>query len=148
MKTEVKYRTFDDLLDSVRLDLRVQDAEGFIEPQALIKVARNINYELGLKVNPNREKLIEINKGKGKLPLDFYVLNFAVLCEGKKVWDTPGATFAVVRENLLKYKIHELESMVEKHRLPTYLKTVSLAAGTNEITHNLGTMDIIEQLLS
>jgi hypothetical protein len=146
MKTEVKYRTFDDLLDSVRLDLRVQDAEGMIEPQALIKVARNINYELGLRVNPNREKLLEVHKGKAKLPLDFYVLNFGVLCEGKKTWDTPGATFAVVRENLLKYKIHELEQMVEQHRLPTYLKTVSIAAGTNEILHNLGTMDVIVQL--
>jgi hypothetical protein len=146
MLTEVKYRTFDDLLDSVRLDLHVQDAEGMIEPQALIKVARNVNYDLGLKVNPNREKLIEIHKGKAKLPLDFNVLNFAVLCEGKKVWDTPGATFAVVRENLLKYKIHELEQMVEQHRLPTFMKTISLAAGDNVILHNLQTTDIVVQL--
>ncbi len=79
MLTEIQYRTFDDLLDSVKIDLRSLDLEGLIDPQQLIKVALKVNYELGLKVNPSRSKALEVHKGKAKLPEDFYVLNFALL---------------------------------------------------------------------
>ena len=146
MLTEVKYRTFDELLDSVRIDLHVQDAEGFIEAQQLIKVARNVNYELGLKVNPNREKLIELQRGKAKLTLDFYVLNFAVICQGKKSWDHGVDTDNKIRENLLIAKINELEDMVAQKNLPTFTVTQTVNDGNTIINHNLGTTDIIVQL--
>lgn len=146
MLTEVKYRTFDELLDSVRIDMYVQDAEGFIEPQQLIKVARNVNYDLGLKVNASREKLIELHRGKAKLPLDFYVLNFAVICKGKKSWDLGIETDAKIREDLLISKINELEDLVAQKNLPTYTVTQTVLEGNNIICHDLGTTDVIVQL--
>ena len=38
MLTEVEYRTFDELLDSVKIDLPTIDLENSIEPQQLIKL--------------------------------------------------------------------------------------------------------------
>jgi hypothetical protein len=146
MLTEVKYRTFDELLDSIRIDMHLHEAEGFIEPQQLIKVARNVNYELGLKVNPSREKLIELHRGKAKLPLDFYVLNFAVICQGKKSWDAAMETDSKIREDLLIAKINELEDMVAQKNLPTYSVTQTINDGNTIINHNLGTTDVIVQL--
>ena len=49
--TESQYRTFDDLLDSVKIDLYTWDLEGLISPQQLIKVAIRVNYDLGLRIN-------------------------------------------------------------------------------------------------
>ena len=49
---ELKYRTFDELLDSVKSDLKTYDLSGAIEPETLIKVADRISYELGLKISP------------------------------------------------------------------------------------------------
>lgn len=146
MLTEVKYRTFDELLDSVRMDMHVQDAEGLIEPQQLIKVARQVNYDLGLKVNPHREKLIEVMRGKAKLPLDFYVLNFAVLCEGRKNWTMSPETELLVKQTAFLQKINELEDLIAEHRLPSFAKTFNLNAGQNIIVHNLQTTDVIVQL--
>ena len=80
MKTELQYRTFDDLVNSVRSDFYTYDQDNFINPQELIRVAIKINYELGLKINPSRGKLIDVHNGLGKLPADFYVMNFAMLC--------------------------------------------------------------------
>ena len=49
MSISHKYRTFDELLESVRVDFSTYDLEGMIEPQQLIKVAIRVNYDLGLK---------------------------------------------------------------------------------------------------
>ena len=38
MKAELKYRSFDELLDSVKIDIRTFDLEGMIDNQTLIKV--------------------------------------------------------------------------------------------------------------
>jgi len=80
MKTELQYRTFDDLMNSVRSDLYTFDQDNFLNPQELLKIAIKVNYELGLKINPSRGKIIEVHNGKGKLPADFYVMNFGMLC--------------------------------------------------------------------
>lgn len=76
---ELKYRTFDSLLSSVSSDLRVFSEEGMIEPAWLIKVARRVNYDLGLRIYQTKETIIDIENGYGKLPEDFYVLDFALL---------------------------------------------------------------------
>jgi hypothetical protein len=80
MSTELKYKTFDELLSDVLIDFSTYNLEGMIEPAQLIKIAQKVNYDLGLKLNKTKEKVIEINKGKAKLPEDFYVLNFAFVC--------------------------------------------------------------------
>jgi len=80
MKTELKYRTFDDLLAEVAIDFHVYNNEGMIEPAQLIKVAQKINYDLGIRIHKTKERILEIEHGKAKLPDDFYVMNYATLC--------------------------------------------------------------------
>ena len=80
MKTELKYRTFDDLLNEVGIDLTVMSNEGMMRPEQLIKIAQKVNYDLGLRIHSTKSKLIEINNGKAKLPDDFYTLNYALIC--------------------------------------------------------------------
>lgn len=77
--TELKYQTFDDLLNQVLVDLRILDEEGMIEPAQLIKIVQRVNYDLGLRINQTKETIIEVNNHVAKLPEDFYVLNFAML---------------------------------------------------------------------
>lgn len=80
MKTEPKYRTFDELLNEVATDFVQYNNEGMIEPGQLIKVAQRVNYDLGLRINMTKEKMLDIEKSKTRLPDDFYVLNYAMLC--------------------------------------------------------------------
>lgn len=85
MKTELRYRTFDQLLGEVSTDFKMYNNEGLIEPAELIKVAQRVNYDLGLRIHKTKETILEIEKGKAKLPGDFYVLNTAVLCGKFKI---------------------------------------------------------------
>lgn len=80
MKTEIKYRTFDQLLGEVITDFAMYNTEGMIDPAQFIKVAQRVNYDLGLRIHGNKEKVLEIQNKKTKLPDDFYVLNYAKLC--------------------------------------------------------------------
>lgn len=79
-KTDLKYKTFQQLLDEVAVDFNTYDLEGMIDPAQLIKVAQRVTYELGLRLYKPKDDILEINKGKARLPLDFYVLNYANLC--------------------------------------------------------------------
>jgi hypothetical protein len=76
----LKYRTFDQLLEDVSIDLNTFALENMIEPQQLIKVARKLNYDLGLRANQTREVILEVCHGRVKLPDNFYVFNFALIC--------------------------------------------------------------------
>lgn len=88
MKTELQYRTFDQLMDEVSADFTTYSIEGMIEPGQLIKVAQRVNYDLGLRIHGTKEKMLDIEKNKTRLPLDFYVLNYAMLC-GKYTVQVP-----------------------------------------------------------
>ena len=85
MKTELKYRTFDELLYEVNTDFVMYNNEGLIEPAQLIKVAQRVNYDLGLRIHGTKEKMLEIENKKVRLPNDFYVLNYAYLAGQYKV---------------------------------------------------------------
>ena len=76
----LKYRTFDQLLEDVTVDLNTFALENMIEPQQLIKLTKKINYDLGLRINQTKEILLEVCHGKVKLPDDFYTFNFAFIC--------------------------------------------------------------------
>jgi hypothetical protein len=76
----LKYRTFDQLLDDVRVDFQNMALESMIEPQQMIKVAKRVSYDLGLRIFMTKETVLEVEKGRVKLPDDFYTLNFALLC--------------------------------------------------------------------
>ena len=76
----LKYRTFDSLLEDVKTDLRSFTTEGNIEPAQLIKVAMRVNYDLGLRIYKTKEKMLNVENGRVRLPEDFYVMNFALVC--------------------------------------------------------------------
>jgi len=76
----LKYRTYDQLLDDVMVDFQVYALENMIDPQTLIKVVRRVNYDLGLRINQQKEVILEVEHGKVKLPDDFYTFNFAFIC--------------------------------------------------------------------
>lgn len=76
----LKYRTFDELLHDVMVDLSTFSLENMIEPQQLIKLVKKINYDLGLRINQTRETILDVCHGKVKLPDDFYTFNFASIC--------------------------------------------------------------------
>lgn len=80
MKTEIKYRTFDELISEVSTDFTIYNNEGLIEPAQLIKVAQRVNYDLGLRINGTKNTMLTIEKNKIRLPDDFYVANYAHLC--------------------------------------------------------------------
>lgn len=88
MKTELKYKTFDDLLNEVGADFYQLNNEGLIEPGVLLKVAQRVNYDLGLRIHGTKEKVLEVANKKVKLPDDFYVLNYAYIC-GQYTVTTP-----------------------------------------------------------
>jgi len=76
----LKYRTFDQLLADVQSDFKKYQLQNMIDPQDMIKVTKRVNYDLGLRINKTKEVILEVEKGKVKLPNDFYVLNFALSC--------------------------------------------------------------------
>ena len=76
----LKYRTFDQLLEDVTIDLNTFALENMIEPQQLIKLAKKLNYDLGLRINQQKEIILDINHGKVKLPDDFYTFNYGLIC--------------------------------------------------------------------
>ncbi len=85
MNTEIKYKTFDQLLDEVAVDFTMYNNEGMMEPGQLIKVAQRVNYDLGLRIHKTKDVLLDVEKRKAKLPDDFYVLNYAFLTGKYKV---------------------------------------------------------------
>jgi hypothetical protein len=81
----LRYRTFDQLMDEVKVDFQNYNLENFIEPHTLIKVAKRVNYDLGLRIFQTKEAVLELEGGRVKLPDDFYVLNFALICDEREV---------------------------------------------------------------
>ena len=77
----IKYRTFDQLLSDVQVDFQNLSLENMIEPQQLIKVAKRVTYDLGLRIMMTKQAVLEICKSSVRLPDDFYVLNYALVCD-------------------------------------------------------------------
>ena len=76
----LKYRSFQQALDDVMVDFRNLNLENKIEPAQMIRVVMRVNYDLGLRINQTKEAVLNIEHGRAKLPDDFYVMNFALLC--------------------------------------------------------------------
>jgi len=72
----LKYKTFDQLLAEVRSDLDSYNVEGLIKPESLLKVAKKINYSLGLRIHKTKNIVLNVEKGRAKLPNDFNILNY------------------------------------------------------------------------
>ena len=76
----LKYRSFDELLADASNDFKKYQLEDLIDAGDLIKVARRVTYDLGLRIYKTKERVLEVHKGRVRLPNDFYVLNFAMAC--------------------------------------------------------------------
>jgi hypothetical protein len=101
----LKYRTFDQILEDVRIDFPKLDAENMIEPQQLIKVVKRVNYDLGLRIFSTKEKVLEVERGRVRLPEDFYVMNFALVCGQHTVRTVlPQGTHVEERQIIPEYK--------------------------------------------
>lgn len=76
----LKYRKFDSLISDIQVDFQNMSLENMIEPQQMIKVAKRVSYDLGLRIMMTKETILEVEKGRVRLPDDFYVLNYGLLC--------------------------------------------------------------------
>tara|TARA_R110001592_G_scaffold191618_1_gene438058 strand:- start:951 stop:1910 length:960 start_codon:yes stop_codon:yes gene_type:complete len=76
-KAFLEYRTYEQLLSEIQSDFKSLYLRDYINPQEFIKVAKRCNYELGLKIFKTKEIVLDVEKGKAKLPNNFNVLNFA-----------------------------------------------------------------------
>jgi hypothetical protein len=141
MFAEPQYQTFDQLLDSVRVDFKTYDLENAFDPQQLIKMVIKINYELGLKINPSRSKIIEVRKGRARLPLDFSVLNFALVCQERYAHTAPQDDKSY-HEGLLE-GIVTAQRLLEDNHVNQFVTTLDIVPGNNTVPHNLNTKDFI-----
>ena len=89
MSVSHKYKTFDQLLEEVKIDFRSYNLEGHIEPQQLIKVVQRVNYDLGLRIQRTYDAVLDVENKKAQLPSNFHVLNFGSICGEYKVSNTP-----------------------------------------------------------
>ena len=146
MKTEIKYRSFDELLASVQVDFDGFNLDGYTDPQKLIKVAMRVNRHLGLRINPSKQKCLEVCDGKVRLPDDFHVLNFALVAEDRhrQVLTKTDKTYT---EQLLE-DILSVEMLNSQKRISQYTTVVDLEPGLTVIEHNLNTKDMVVQIIT
>jgi hypothetical protein len=137
MKTELQYRTFDDLMNSVRSDLYTLDQDNFLNPQELLKIAIKVNYELGLKINPSRGKMIDVKNGRAKLPADFYVMNFAMLC------GVGNDTYTSCVSSQVQTMYDQMLKLAEITNARPLIQVADLSVGDNIVTHNLASTNIV-----
>jgi len=76
----LRYRTFSELMASVSSDLDVYADNLMIDDSKLIKVVRKVNADLGLRINSEKETVVDIVNHKAILPSDFQYLQLALLC--------------------------------------------------------------------
>jgi hypothetical protein len=81
----IKYKTFDSLLASVESDLNVYADQGYIERANFIKDVRRVNADLGLKLNSEKETILDVKNYKSCVPDDFMYLQAAIACHITKV---------------------------------------------------------------
>jgi len=144
--TEPKYRTFDELMDSVKLDLYSWDLEGLLNPQQLIKVAMRVNYDLGLRINMQKSRVIDIQKGKGKVPEDMDVLNFALVCEDRLVSEIPSYN-KTYSEGILEGVVLA-QNFLEPRFVNQSVIYSDITQGINLINHNLHTLNVVVQVFN
>jgi hypothetical protein len=60
--------------------MKMFNLEGMVDPQELIKVAQYVNKDLSVKIHSVRQVVLDVNKGRTRLPNDFHMLNFAIIC--------------------------------------------------------------------
>lgn len=152
MNKETQYRTLDELLDSVTIDLKGIDWENMVEPIELIKVAERINAELGVSVSPRIDRCLDLKNGVAKLPTGFHAMNNVWLLQD--VLETKGIdrTMKTYAEELVdnlqtaQELINKVYSGVRRTQIQTI--TTTLNKGINTIKHKLKTNKVVVQAVT
>jgi hypothetical protein len=76
----LKYITFDQLMASVESDFDSYADAGMINRGKVIDIIRAVNADLGLKLNQEKQTILEIKNYKADLPEDFMYLQLALGC--------------------------------------------------------------------
>jgi hypothetical protein len=113
----LRYRTFDQLLEDVTVDLHTFALENMIEPQTLIKLVKKLNYELGLRINQTKEVVLEVCHHTVKLPDDFYVWNYGMVCLERT--ENIGYSGSVGGTNIQEVPYREVPATVDQCAAPT-----------------------------
>ncbi len=111
----LQYQTFDELLASVEGGLEIYVENNMIDYTDLIREARYVNADLGLKLNEKKEYTITVENYKATLPQDF--LSAVVL-----VAFNVGATYKLGGYSIPGTHITEYsrEELVEKNIAPNH----------------------------
>ena len=86
----LKYITFDQLMSSVEQDMELYSTENMIDRQRLIKIVKEVNADLGIKINGEADILLEVKNKRAELPLNFRYLQAIFLCEAVSTARRPG----------------------------------------------------------
>jgi len=78
---KIKYRTLDQVLNSVADDWSNYDTENYVDPSQLIRVIRRVNSQLGLRITKTKETIVPFENYVANMPDDIEKYNFSVLCE-------------------------------------------------------------------
>lgn len=81
----LQYKTYDELLAEVMMDFKKWASNGMIDGSELIKVAQKINKRLGNKLRKEKQTILYVEKGRVRLPLDFYKHTAAAMCFDYKI---------------------------------------------------------------
>lgn len=109
---QLKYITFDQLMSSIESDMSTFADEGMINRGIAIKVVRRVNEDLGLKINREREHIVEVKNHKADLPADFQYLQLALMSGTKHEYHTNAG--------------ESLGNLTEEHDTPIQLPVTSL----------------------
>lgn len=141
----LQYQTFDELMAGIEGGLETYVENNMIDYTDLIREARYVNADLGLKLNKKKEVTIQIENYKGELPIDFMS---AVIMVAFNVGDTirlgghsiPGTRITeYLREELVEKNITPNHGCLRCDNTCTYLvKTY----GEKEITFT--NLDIVQ----
>lgn len=145
MHTELVYRTFSELVDAVRTDFKTLSLEGLIDEGDMVKVALRVNYELGLRVNPSKQVILEVENYKAKLPDDFYVLNFAAELAGRQQFE-PTFNPAIYQTLILEEALRNLPFTTDKDQVKSFTIRKDLPRGDSFLVHNLDSSHVIVQV--
>jgi len=90
-KHTINYKTYSELMYDIEDDLSTFTDQGHIDRDKYIKIVQKCNSFLSVKINPEREVAIDIVGGRGKLPNNFKILEFAFICtKFKEYTSIPG----------------------------------------------------------
>lgn len=76
----LRYKTFDQMMASAESDIDKFVDEGYLNRALYIKEVRKVNADLGLKINTERQTVLDVKDYVALLPPDFLFLQLAMAC--------------------------------------------------------------------